>query len=584
MQDLLKFDWKELAAVAIIFLIAFGIGSFPPKATLPDYSPAIAIQAAALGQPAAFHIQIASFFEGFYASFLGMPATSPDTIVSFLLFWPAKLFALTAIFLYLSMRAFGFRKTVAAFSAILFMLSQAALLQFLPGVFSSASVAAMLFSLFFLFMALYSKKGHAAWLAPSIVFGALCAYSDFGFGAAVVLSSALFAAAAYAKKGGSAPYFAAAAIVFAIVLAAAPSQPSFALGQAQELFTGAPFLAAAASLAVVLFAFNAASLEACILALGAIAASIFSPLAGAVLLTYPASEGISRASDEKLPAVAKLSCAFFLFFFAMFGLAAYQHADPFKAIALSGLLSSLAPLAMHFCEYNNRRFFAIAAILLVGLSLFLAVFCPYSQYLEAYPKYADIDEASALSYLSGKGAGSVCLLGNGAMASFYLQGAAVCNQAQFAEYLLKGAPVPSEGHMLLSLSYIDYPEEYGLAGSGEAGFESFSYVSSISGSNADFALFSSAAGGLLIREIGGAGAFALKDGQIIDAYGRPYGSIPLSRMLLLSPNEPFASKTNRLIVLEEGASLPNFISVYSAQGQGQSSARQFGKVTVREVE
>jgi len=585
MADLLKFDWKELAAVAIIFLLAFGIGNFPPKATLPDYSTAIAIQGVASGQPAAFHIQVASFFEGYYASFLGMPAGSPDTIVSFLLFWPAKLFALTGVFLYLAIRALGFRKTVAAFSAALFILSQAATLQFLPGVFSSASIAAVFFSLFFLFMALYSKNGHIAWFLLSAAFGALCAYSDFGFGVAALLSSALFAAGAHLKKGKNAAYFAASALVFIAVLAFAPSQitpPS--LEGWHSLLSGAPFLAAAASCALVLFAFNSATPESALLALGAIVVSTVSPLSGAILLVVPAAEGISRASEEKLPAIAKLSCAFFLFFFVFFGLASHQYSDLPKSIVLSGTIALLAPLSLHLYEYRGRQFFAVSALSLLSLSLASAAFYPVSQFNGGFPKYSDKDEAAALSYLAGKGAASVCLLGDAQMARFYLPGARICDKSEFASYLRTGQPSPASGtYMQLSLSYIDMPVEYGLY-NGTAPFESFSYMSNVSDANGQVALFSSKGGYFLVREIDSMGAFALKDSQIIDQRGTPYASVPLSRMLLLKPESPFSSQSNRVLVIEEGAMLPHFVGIYHGSLSSIVPSGSFGKVILYEVE
>lgn len=584
MQDLLKFDPKEIAAIAIIFLLAFGIGSFPPKSTLPDYSTAIAMQAAAFGQQAAFHIQVASFFEQLYASFLGMPANSPDATVSFLLFWPSKLFALTGIFLYLALRALGFRKTVAAFSAILFILSQVAILSFLPGVFGSASIGAVLFSLFFLFIALYSRKGHAAWLALSALFGAFCAYSDFGFGIAALAASALFAAAAYMKKEKNAICFAAVAAASAVALALAPNPVSFlGLPGLQSLFTGAPFLFAAASCALVLLAFSSATLESALLVLGAIAVSAASPLAGAILLTVPAAEGISRAIEGKAPTIAKLACAFFLAFFLLFGLASYAYSDLLSGVVMALMLAVLSPLLLHFYEYKSRRFFALLAIVLVALSLFTVVLYPVSSHKADYPSYSDNDEAAALSYLSGKNAGSVCFLGVPAMASFYLPGATACNQSQFGEYLLTGASPPGKGELLLSLSYLDYPAEYGLAG-GEAQFESFAYASNTTGSNGAVAVFSSASGGLLVREIEASGSLSLGDGQIIDPYGRAYGTVPLSRMLLLLPNESFSSQQNRLIVLAEGASLPEFLKVYSGKASGLSFEKRFGKVSVYGVE
>ncbi|MEM2138157.1 MAG: hypothetical protein QW568_03660, partial [Candidatus Anstonellaceae archaeon] len=161
-----KLDRNELIALLLVFFISLGIGHFPAKSTLPDFSVATAIQTYAVSSAQPLHIQVAYYLESAYAYILGLPQSSPQAIVSFLLFFPPVLLALTSLFLYLSVRTLGFGRAISAFCALLFAFSFASF-PFLPGLFGPAQLAAPLSALFIFHFVSFASKGRLPMLIPA---------------------------------------------------------------------------------------------------------------------------------------------------------------------------------------------------------------------------------------------------------------------------------------------------------------------------------------------------------------------------------------------------------------------------------
>ena len=80
-----KIDRKEIIAVLIVFIAAFGALQFGAKSTLPDFAVAMQLSSALGGKAALFHVQAAAVAEQAYCAASGLSAYSPGSIVSFLL-------------------------------------------------------------------------------------------------------------------------------------------------------------------------------------------------------------------------------------------------------------------------------------------------------------------------------------------------------------------------------------------------------------------------------------------------------------------------------------------------------------------
>ena len=575
----MKVEEKELFAVAIIFLLSLGIGFYPVKQTLPDFSQAMLLQSFAAGKTVPLHIAAAGYLEQAYSPLqLALSPSSPQAIVSFLLFFPPLLFALSSLFLYLALRQLELRRAPSAFAAILLPLSLSSL-YLLPGVYGSAQLALLFFSVFLLAFFSWSAKSSLPALAFSFIFAALAAYASPAFGAAGALAALSFAAAEYrnANKARLAAFAAIMAISAAAAFLSPDKGPLYSIQNLALLFTLSPFLLAAASCAAVLYFYSAASARAALSLPAALLASLFSPLAGSALLLLPAAEGAQGStSKEHTAKQAKLLCAYAIAFFAVMGLA-LQGADAPRAIGMALLVSTMAPLALHFYGDKGQQFFTTAFLCLALLSLFTLLF--YSGFAKGqlYPQYADKDLSDALLSLSGSGVSQISMLSGQDAASFYLPGSQAGNSTQLSRYLLSGKAAPASGsHILLSAAYLD---EGLLSG----GFEIYRYKANMSSGSAPFALFVSQEGRLLLRELDSAGGFSLKDASLVTSSGQPYATVPLSRTLLLMPGKPISDPANRLVVLEEGADLPYFMKIYSGQADELLKLGEFQKVSVYKV-
>lgn len=574
----MELDKKTLISAALVLLLSFGIWQYPTRVTLPEFSEAAQVQSALAGRAALLHSQLAAALLPASAALSGTQAGSPGAIVSFLLIFSPLLLAASALFIFLSMRQLGAGNAAAAFAALLLTLSQPAM-QFLPGSYGSLQVSALFFSLSLFHLSSYAGKGKGLMLVPAAVFAAVSAYLSPAFGAAGVLFAVSFAAPKFSQDKKQALAFAGIAGAFAVAAILSPLFPqlSASAANAQSLFAVAPFLLAASSCAAALFLSGQLPLQyALLFALSPLAAA-FQPLAAALLLAFPAGAAASRLREGVKPRRALAACALLACFFASFGLL-LPLAGAYQSAAVSAMVGAGAVLLLHLYDYRGREAFTLAFALLFSLSLFSALFQPLSP---AYPAYADEGISASLSYLASKGASSVSLLGSADAARFYLPSAALGPEESLSGYLLDGSR-PQPGYAILSLSYLDYPEK--LYGKSAPAFTAFSYRTQFSGNGADFALFSSADGLLLARQLDSGGKFALKDAVLLDAAGQAYGSWPLSRIFLLRPDLPFSDRENRLIALEEGSLPPHFLSVYAGTAGAARPVFEHGSAVVYEVD
>lgn len=568
-----KRERTEIYAILIVFLLSFGFWSSPAKETLSEFGPATQIRGALDGDDAPLHISAAAAL----AKLFGASSGNPQSIASFLLLFSQLLLALSALFLYLALRQLGFKRTPSAFSTLLFPLSLSAL-PFLPGIYGSMQLAAPFFSLFLFFFASFIAKKEQLMLVPALLFAAASAYLNAAFGIAGIAAVLSFGAGAYLKQDKRIAQYAVLLAVFAAALYLSPEkqQTYFSLSSLPSVLSLSPFLLSAASAAAVLFLLSAGATEYFLLFLSGIFVSVLSPAAGALLLVLPSAQGVSAAMEESLRKAVKLSVSFFMAFFAIMGLALFAGADVPKAAAIAALLSLLAPLLLHFYEYRTHRLLPAFALALLALSASVALFYQLPPQRELFPSYLDKDLSLALSSLSGRQDEAISIIGSQDAVRFYLPSSSFVPQQEVSSFLLTGAPkLPSGSILILSTSYID---SQSLPGS----FETFYYSNNFS-SGATYALFFSQQGRLVAREIASDGSLALKDGVLLDGTGRSYGSVPLSRMLLLKSSQPFSGKGNRMIVLEEGAALPHFMRIYSGSASGLSQPSEFGKVSVYEV-
>lgn len=571
------FDEKGVLAVALVFLLAFGIWQYAGNEALPGFSEAMKIQAALAGKSAPLHSQAAADALQLFAAISGTAASSPGTIVSFLLFFPSLLLACSAALVYLALRALSHRRTVAAFVSLLFAFSLAAS-AFLPGDYSADALSAFLFSAFLFVFSSYLADKRPLLLVLAAPLAALSSYVAPAFGAAGVAVAASFAASAFLRNQKETLPLLALALAAAVPALLSPQAPSLFLDapRVQSLFAGSPFLVAAASCAFVLSLAGKAGREYLFLTLLSPPVAAFSPLAATLCLVLSAGEGVSSALAGITSRRAALACIFLAAFFASFGLM-LPLADAYKSAVVAAMASSLIALLLHMYEYRTSQAFSLLFLCMFILSASGVFFYSLSS---GYPAYSDSDLSAALSYLSARGAGTVFLLGSADAARFYLPRASLGPQGALSSYLLEGKGLLQQGYVVLSLSYLDSPDR--LYSKGSPGFSALAYRGNFSSGGAAFALFSSQDGILMARELDPSGSFALKDALLLDSAGQSYGSFPLSRLLLLRPDRGISDRSNRLIALEESSLPPYFMRIYSNESN-LAQVAEFGTASVYQV-
>lgn len=402
---MIQIERKDIYAALIVFLLALGMGYFPQKTTLADFSSAMQIRAALLGQDAPLHAQVAARLEALYASVIGTAPNTPSTIVSFLIAFPSLLLAIVGVLAYFTLRALDFSKSFSAFAAIVFTLA-ALSISFMPSVYGSAQLSCAFFFAFLFLFAMHVREKSKDWLIAAAFFALISGYLSLIFALAGIIVVVAFGISSWMKNRSKEEFacFAALVALFAVAGALSPENAaSFGIATMASALYGMPFLVAAAFCAAVLFFFKHARPEYLVLILGAIALAGISPLAAASLLVLPAAEGMSRASGD-MPKSAKLACAYFVVFFAVFGMA-IPLAGAWQAFIAGALIAVLAPLLVYFYGYNNKAFFVAFAAVLVAASVITVMMYQQGLPRQGYPTYADSDLSNALSFFSSQGLG-----------------------------------------------------------------------------------------------------------------------------------------------------------------------------------
>ena len=573
----MKFDTKEIIALLIVFLLPLGMGQLVAKATLPEYG--AAVQMIGTGaQPV--HIAVASALEKVYASIMGMPASSAQAIVGFLLIFSPLLLALTSLFLYFACREMGYKKAQSVFAVVLFALASTVALSFLPGVYGSAQLAMLLFAAFlYPFAAFAQKPSRMEMLLAAAVLGLAAGYVNAAFALAGVAFAVAFAFAHHKKKEGK-NYLARLCALGLIFVAACLLSPdksllAFSAGNLAQAASGMPFLFAGAAACIGLFFFSSRDTEYLALLLLAMALSAFSPLAAAVLLVFPVAEGATRMMED-ITKSAKLAAIFACAFFLVFGLV-YGGLAIYPALGAAVMLGVLAPLVLHFYDYNARAVFSVMGAGLLLFSLFFALFVQLPPVKAGYPDYTDPALAQALTYLSGNNAQDLATLERVDALAFYLPGVQRENAANVEKLLLSGNASLAPGtYFLFSLPTLEQ-----LAPKG--GFEVYYYAQNYTNNGLTYALFISQQGRLISRELASNGKLALKDGAALDSYGSYYAPVSLPRMAMLSDNRSISDKANRMLVMDEGGVPPHMVAIYSGKDASLALAKEFSGVAIYKV-
>jgi hypothetical protein len=281
--------------------------------------------------------------------------------------------------------------------------------------------------------------------------------------------------------------------------------------------------------------------------------------------------------DEKLGKAAKLSLAMMLAFFAVFSIA-YPISDAYKAIIAGLFVGAIFPVVMHSYGYRSGPMVLAMGIGMLSISFFSLAAYPIGSQGAFSPQYMDKDASNALLSVSSLNPSGIAADSQYASAArFYSPSSALVPQKDFASYLSVGKPVPASGTVVaVSLYDIDV----GTAGSG---YQSFYFLANSSNGANRYAMFASADGRVLARELSSDGGFALRDADYIDAQGRFYATAPLSRMLILDGTVGFSDPYNRLIVLDEGAPVPYFMKIYGGKADEIRLVSKAGKMSVFRV-
>jgi len=590
----MKFDVKEIVALLVVFLLPLGIGQFVAKTTLPEYGAAVQMmgsagaqlecvgaQAECIAKSPELHIALASALEKVYAPLLGMPAASPQAIVGFLLVFPPLLLAISSVLIYLACRQMAYKKSQSVFAAVLFSLSSTVALSFMPGIYGSGQLAMLIFAAFLLpFAAFIQKPGRAEMLLAAAVLGFAAGYVNAAFAISGIAMAAAFAFAHQKKKEEKnyLVHLGLLALVFAAAVFLSPDKSAlaFSAGNWPQAMDGMPFLFAGAAACLGLFFFGTRDSEYFALLLLGAALCGFSPLAAAILLVFPVAEGAARMMDD-ISKGAKLAAVFACAFFVVFGLV-YGGMGIYPALGAALMLGVLAPLVLHFYDYNARAVFSVMGAALLLFSLFFAIFMQMPPAKAGYPDYTDPALAEALSYLAASGTASIATLERSDAVGFYLPSAKLEKKGIVGEFLSSGKAMPESGaYLLLSLDSIGALSE-------KNGFEVYYYVRNYTGNGITYALFISQQGRLISRELSSGGTLALKDGAALDGDGSYYAPIALTRMVMLNDAKSYADTGNRMLVLEDGgAAPPRLADICSGRYAGVKPGREFAGVMLYKV-
>jgi len=218
-------------------------------------------------------------------------------------------------------------------------------------------------------------------------------------------------------------------------------------------------------------------------------------------------------------------------------------------------------------------------VLALAFSLFFALQIPPQS--QAYPSYMDKGIADSLSAMTnGNATGAIGVLSDQDAVRFYLPSAGLVNQTELEDYLIGNGPAPTGSELILTVSQLD------SLSSADNGFETFGAVGNFTDTTGtEYAEFASPTSGRIItRVLSANGTLTLKDGTLMDSAGDYYGTVPLDRMVFLSPSLSPFSKDNRLIMLAEDTAPPPFVQMYSGSLQGVTQIGQYEDATVFKIQ
>ncbi|MEM4634058.1 MAG: hypothetical protein QW275_02795, partial [Candidatus Anstonellaceae archaeon] len=308
------------------------------------------------------------------------------------------------------------------------------------------------------------------------------------------------------------------------------------------------------------------------LAVFSIALSSFTPLPAGLLLSLSAAEGATAVLRQEISKQAKLLASFAIGFLAIFSMA-FNIANLYQAGALALMAGVLSALLMYFYEYSNKQVFSAIFIFLFASTLFLAILRMNSL---GNSLYLDPSLSKALSSQEAKQSEKVYMIGFHDAAKFYLPSSKIGNQSELLQYIYFGkGKLESGSAVLISLQQVFFSDSYPSS----ASFVPLQYAGRMPSGGREFAIFTSPQGIAIARELDAKGEFALSDGILLDSSGRQYGSVPISRMVLLR-QAPY--ENNLLIWISEGDSLPFMLKIYANQTD-LIYVQDFGNVSLFKV-
>jgi hypothetical protein len=376
------------------------------------------------------------------------------------------------------------------------------------------------------------------------------------FGIAFAIAGALAAMFFAYRNRKSAPYMH--AILVVAFAAGVALSGSFLLNPTLENFVNsvsyfAPFILALAMAAAAFSLMGAIEIEWFAFTIAGALLLFVEPLAGVAALALPSAAAIKAAMSDGKKEAHLLSIGA-LGFFLLLPLSLLLIGG-YQAIMITALIALAFPLLLHLYNYRNQEAFTLCLAAIFACSIFFALFIQVRP-AAFYPQYTDSSLSDALLKLSALSPSSVIVEGHADAAKFYLPGANIISGSEADGFFLEGNGSHSGAYVVSSPETIS-------ALSAQGGFDAYYYFTNYSSSSRNFAAFASTDGTMISAEVTQTGSLALKDGKYIDRSGQTYGTIPLSRMILLSSSDRYDANGNMLLVINEGSKPPFATKLYS---------------------
>ena len=562
------FEFSGREAVSIVLLILFSLGAtsfvnrqFPDN---PTYAVAQQLREQMTnGASASFFVQITSILYKVAALVLsGTTAFNSGILVAFLTIAPPILAALTSLFVYLALRDRGFKAFECLIVSLLFSSVPLVIMMNSSGVYS-ASALALLFASAGLFA--FSESNPLRGLVAGVLFSLTYLISP----SALVLVLALVLAGLFGlfmrgfeKKAALA--HGACLIPLVIAVAAMPiiPAPSVELISVYSDFRLLIPLALASLSALMKKDSQPYAYYAVAMALLAIPAGLFMPLALPLLLVVPAALGatmlLSTANTKN-----ENSVAWFLFLFAFFlAFLDVGGADPVKEMLLAAVSATgiLIVLYIYDFRYHLAPFSAIG--FLVAFALFSSLLIASSPSLQASSVHGfafssiDSDTHSALSWVRDNTPKTADVAYIGESGAFTFVSERILRESDssaLAKFLSSSAPASDLrsagiGYAIVTVDVLDNPEKIRELSSSSYNPESYAYYATMgSGGVSTYALFRATNGDMLARPLGQDGNFALANSELVDKDGRLLANIPFSQLRMLNDNLSYTEPANRVI-------------------------------------